>query len=61
MITGAVCTPIAPAERASETLAEELNALRGRTARIADELAALYRRVAELQKQVTAHQQRHDS
>lgn len=60
MTTHAVHTPLAaPVDRDADTLAKELSALRAKAARIVDELAALYRQMAELQEQVTAHQQRH--
>jgi hypothetical protein len=42
----------------SASLDAELKALRDKAGRICDELASLYRRIDELQRQIDAHQQR---
>ena len=57
-------TTDATADPASTTLptdglAAELRALRDKAGRICDELATLYRRMDELQRQIDAHQQMH--
>jgi hypothetical protein len=47
-----------PASTRAASLAAELKALRKRAGRICDQMAALYRRMDELQRQIDAHQQR---
>jgi len=49
--TAADATPAVP------RLDAELKALRNKAGRICDELASLYRRMEELQRQIEAHQQ----
>jgi prefoldin subunit 5 len=50
--------PAAPAASAHGNLDEKLQALRDKAGRIVEDLAALYRRMGELQQQIEDHQRR---